>query len=163
MLEEPALLVCSWAAEGEGVRKRLIRAAATGRILGFARAPAAASWWPWLSGRTVQVFETEDASLLATLEGPRGLRRTWDVLDADTRRVGFLYRGGIWRASGGRLGIREPVAGGKGARFLAPDGAELATIQAQPEQNTVLRFKEALEGKPFDRMLLLAEALTTDL
>ena len=162
MLEEPELLICPWADEARppnaAVQKRLIRLPASGQFLGFARAISTHSWWSWLTRRTLQVFETEDASLLMTVYCPRGLRRTAEVYDAEERRVGFIYRHGLWESSGTQLAISESHTGG--GRFVSPTGADLATFELRPEQGIVLVFHPILEGKPFVRMTVLAAVLS---
>src|SRR5579871_4846352 len=91
MLEQPELLVGAWeplANDGLGPgRERRICVPATGSYLGCVRELVRPSWESWLKGRTFQVFETEDASLLMSIRPPRGLRRTWDVHDAEEHRV----------------------------------------------------------------------------
>jgi len=163
MLEEPELLICPWAADAGpstvAARKRLIRLPGSNRFLGLARSASAHAWWSWLTRKTLQVFETEDASLLMTVYRPRGLRRTWEVYDAEERRVGFIYRDGLWESSGVRLAkIERNPAGGSG-RFMSPSEAELATFELRPD-GILLVFKPALAGKPFARMTVLAALLS---
>jgi hypothetical protein len=163
MLEEPELLICPWAAEpgprSTAIRKRLIRLPATSRFLGFARAAPALSWWSWLTRRTLQVFETEDASLLMTLYRPWALRRTWEVRDAEERHVGFIYRNGLWDSAGARLAGTQWAAVNGAGRFLSPTGSELAAFE--PGQDGIrLVFHPVLEGKPFARMTVLAAVLS---
>jgi hypothetical protein len=169
MLEEPELLVCPWAAELSApgapaapavVRKRLIRTPAGGHVLGFARSLSSSSWWSWLTRQRVQVFETDDASLLMTLYGPRGLRRTWEVRDAEERRVGHLYRHVLWEGTGSRLAVMQRSAGEGAGRFVSPSGTELAAFSLRQEAGILLDFSAALVGKPFARMMLLAAVLS---
>jgi len=164
MLEEPELLICPWAAEAGppavAARKRLIRLSGSGRFLGLARSASAHAWWSWLTRKTLQVFETEDASLLMTVYRPRGLRRTWEVYDAEERRVGFIYRDGLWETSGARLATTEQNPAGGGGRFINPTGAELASFELRHEEGILLAFKPGLEGKPFARMTVLAAVLS---
>jgi hypothetical protein len=164
MLEEPELLICPWAAEAgpphATLRKRLIRRPATGQFLGFARVLSALSWWSWLTRKTLQVFETEDASLLMTVYRPWGLRRTWEVHDAEERRVGFIYRDGLWESSGARLAATQWTAANGGGRFVSPAGSELATFEPGQQEGMRLVFHPALEGKPFARLTVLAAVLS---
>jgi hypothetical protein len=161
MLEHPELLICPWAEEpgaaNAAVRKRLIRLPASGQFLGFARAVSTSSWWSWVTRQTLQVFETEDASLLTTVYRPRGLRRTSEVYDSEEHRVGFIYRNGLWESSGTRLATMEAHTGG--GRFVNPTGSELAAFELRREEGTVLIFHPPLEGKPFARMIVLAAVL----
>jgi hypothetical protein len=163
MLEEAELLICPWAAEAGPshvtIRKRLIRLPATGQFLGFARAAAPLAWRSWLTRKTIEVFETEDASLLMTIYRPWGLRRSCEVHDAEERRVGFIYRNGLWEDCGARLADVQKLTA-DGGRFISPAGAELADFEPAHPDGIRLAFHAALDRKPFARMTVLAAALS---
>jgi hypothetical protein len=164
MLEEAELLISPWAAEAGpsnvAIQKRLIRSPASGRFLGFARSVLPLSWRSWLTRKTLQVFETEDASLLMTVYRPWVVRRTWEVYDAEERRVGFIYRNGLWDSSGARLAGTQRNAASGGGRFIGSTGTELAHFDMGHPEGIRLGFHAALVGKPFDRMTVLAAVLS---
>src|SRR5438093_9380890 len=115
MLEQPSLLLRPWVhtlevvwpktmVQGSGWM-RLIVEPATDRSLGFAGWDTAGftAWLGWLGRKKIQVFESEDESLLMTLFRPWGILRTWEVLDAEECRVGHLFRDTVYDGHGPRL------------------------------------------------------------
>src|SRR4051812_32879190 len=94
MLEQPRLYLEPWRADTAGGQvRRVIRDHATGQPLGFAAWRTEFTWdWlnRWLPGR-LEVFETEDASHLCSLEAPWLWRRGWRVVDAEERLIGRVW------------------------------------------------------------------------
>jgi hypothetical protein len=195
MLESPGLLIRPWTTSvgpespsrqrvAVQTKRRTILNAATGSAMGFAcwRAETKLLWW--LTRAVVEVYETEDASLLCTAHGRWGRPWRWEVRDADDHAVGS-FRGGELKLPPDlvQLGKLRPLPGRgqaqyRGAlvldrfgqflawiegvpidravrRLLAPAGQELGTVAVTPE-GVVLRFAVTLEGDPFARMVLLA-------
>src|SRR5690242_1111983 len=101
MLEQPSLLLLPWIHSLDGARPgalprprwvRSIMDPATNHSLGFAAwsAGAFSGWLGWLGRKTIRVFESDDESLLLTLQRSWGLSRAWEVLDAESCRVGHV-------------------------------------------------------------------------
>jgi hypothetical protein len=196
MLESHGLLLRPWAAPPParwfghfraeaGSQTRAVLDLASAAALGFAyRNPGTAGVWPrWLARPRIEVYETEDASLVfgacrAWWSG------AWDVADAEGRAVGS-FRANAYRLTaqavhlwqlppapgndpkypgtlirdrfGGLLAWLDP-AGGDTGRILAADGAVLAEL-TRSAQGTEVRFIPARDGNPFLKMLLLAALL----
>jgi hypothetical protein len=174
MLEQQGLLLGPWrqaaatdkmnrppAAPGE--RLRDVFDLATKQHLGFTRARTGAAWpgFRWLARRMLEVFETEDASLLCTATRSWGLAWGWEVCDADERRVATVYRRLILRNTGRALAMAQRPKGPAPGRFLNPQGTELGTFTITPE-GLSLTFAPVLEGDPFARMALLGAVLSYD-
>jgi hypothetical protein len=113
----------------------------------------------------LEVYETEDASLLCTAQRLWGLRPAWRVCDADEHPVGSLW------CSGGRptrwlladrwgqcLARIEPSPNGTLGQFIAPAGDLLGTLECSP-QGDLLTFAPVLDANPFARMIVLAAGL----
>lgn len=157
MLESHGLILAPWARPPRGPdrqRRRTIRDAVSGEPLGFARRAAPRPrWLGWLAPAVVEVFESEDDSLLCTVRGA-GWGRGWRILDADGRLVAAVHRDTVLDSMGDCLALVERGAG----RFRAPSGLVLATL-APSEAGAALTFLPASEGEPFVRMALLGAAL----
>ncbi|HEV3204428.1 MAG TPA: hypothetical protein VGY77_08600 [Gemmataceae bacterium] len=183
MLEAQSLWLAPWSREGnpDGLRwfgfqehhdRKPIRDLTTEVYLGFARRKRVviSSWIPWPAWPVIEVFETEDASLLFTTYC-RSWFRTWEVVDAENHLVGCLRPGpGSSHATKKLPGIRindssiqsiawmeRPAAPSTG-RILGPAGKELGFL-APSDQGTELRFAASLQGDPFAKMLILAACL----
>jgi hypothetical protein len=159
MLEHATLLLEPWSKDTRG-RTRAIRDWETARPLGFAclRPP---TWpWPlgWLAGQVLEVRETEDASLLLMLQGPRWFLGGWEVFDAEEHRVGSLRGSAVRDRLGRPLATVVPSAGGGPLRFVTPSGYEPSSL-AWTRTGARLTFAPDLGGDPFAKMLLLAAAL----
>lgn len=195
MLESHGLLLGPWAAPPRsrwpgrpraeaGGRTRAVLDLATAAALGFAyRSPGTAGVWPrWLARPRIEVYETEDASLVfsacrAWWSG------AWDVSDAEGRAVGGFragafrlsaeavrlwqlpaaaagakHRGTLVRDRFGRLLAWVDGAGPATGRLVAADGAALADL-TRTDQGTEVRFVPARDDNPFLKMLLLAAVL----
>src|SRR5262249_33074060 len=129
----------------------------SGEELGFVRrADPGPRWLRWLQPPVLEVYETEDASLLCTIHG-RLWRRLWCVQDSEGRHVGVIDGAVLLDVEGRRLGLRR--AAGNSGNVVSPGGLELASF-APGERGLLVSFTAAVEGDPFARMILLAAALT---
>jgi hypothetical protein len=157
MLENPTLLLLPWAPRPDC--KRGIADAASGRVLGFARLRSSRwpSWLGWLKRSALDVFETEDESLVFTLWCPWLVLRGWEVADADEHPVGAL-RGRHLLDRYDRLLASAEQVGQNAYRFRSPEGYELGRLEPNGADHR-LAFGEQLAGDPFARMMLLAAAL----
>lgn len=129
----------------------------TQAFLGLVRRQAWRSpfWFGYLDRPGVAVYETEDESLLFSLERAWGLGAVWLVRDADGHRVGSL-RGNLARDENGRrLAVLEPTGAAQVQRWLGTDGEELGTATAV-DAGALVQFAGLSESRPFVRMLLLA-------
>jgi hypothetical protein len=193
MLEAQELWLAPWSAEpsrlaGDGVKSRMI-CNVEGRALGCARCaqPASRTWWPLPGGAHLDIFETEDESLLCTVQRRFGLPPWWEVVDADRQPVGMLQersfrlsqpQAEIWelRDDCGRwrlefqglvlydrfsrnLAILDFPSTADTGRLVAPSGDVLATL-ARVDSELALRFAPRLTDEPFVKMLVLAAVLT---
>ncbi|MCI0458455.1 MAG: hypothetical protein L0Z62_15935 [Gemmataceae bacterium] len=161
MLERQALVLCPWV-QGEGPPREFTRAildGGSGEELGFVRrASSGPRWLRWLQPPVLEVYETEDASLLCTIHG-RLWRRLWLVQDSEGRHVGVIDASVLLDVEGRRLGVRRAGTGGGSGNFVSPGGLELASF-APGERGLLVSFTAAVEGDPFARMILLAATLT---
>jgi hypothetical protein len=175
MLEQQTLLLRPWAfpadqpthsaragsgGAGPGARTRVVLAGASGAPLGFAawRTAPGVFWKRWFFRPVLEVFETEDASLLMTVAAPRRLGRDWEVRDAEGHPAGVLRGDVVLDRSGRALAAAEPDPAGAGRRFVTPLGSVLTTLTPAGD-GMLLTFAPGLEGDPFARMVLLAAAL----
>lgn len=197
MLESPGLLLRPWTAPAPephfglignetANRFRDIAAVVDNRPLGFAVRRPGTRWrrLPWLARPCIEVYETEDASLLCTAQRRRW-SRSWDVADAEGRAVG-AFRSGVFRLpahtvrlwnlredsdhSGpkypgtvaadwlGRLVAWIEAPALTPSRVIAPDGVILATL-TRTAHGTILVFTPSWDGTPFAKMLLLTAVL----
>jgi hypothetical protein len=172
MLEQPSLLLRPWLHTVEVVWPRTtVRAAGwmraivdptTERALGFAAwdMPRLAAWLAWLGRKRIQVFETEDESLVMTLCRPWGLARMWEVMDAEGHRVGHVFQDAVYDSYGALLATMSSTSDGSETVLLGEAGRVLGTWQDIPGQGCYFRFGESAENNPFARMVALAGVLT---
>ena len=113
----------------------------------------------YLGRRRIHVFESEDQSLLMTLCKPWGFSTTWEVLDAEQRLVGRLYRDTVYDGYGAILARMTQDSDGAAWQWHGADGAVLATWRDLPGQGCYFRFEAALDPNPFVRMATLAGVL----
>jgi hypothetical protein len=161
MLETASLLIHPWQLESTGWARRVANGT-NGAVLGQARwlgLPKRA-WYDWLRGQRIDVLETEDAALLMTVVRSWGFARTWDLYDAEERRVGAIAAPVLIDSEGGRRAYLDghPDRG----TFLSPLSRLLAEYEVRSGDGTRLRFAADLEPNPFLRMLLLAGVLTQE-
>ena len=171
MLEQPSLLLRPWlhafdeawpkAMGAGGGWLRVLVCPATEKRLGIAawETTGPSGWRTWLSRKRIQVFESDDESLLMTLYRPWGLARTWDVRDAEDRRVAQLLRHGVYDGSGVPLARMALSSDGSEASLRGADGAALATWQDMPGNGRYFRFGDGFDNNPFVRMSVLAFVL----
>jgi len=171
MLEQPSLLLRPWAYTLEVAwPKKMVQGAAwvraivdptTDAALGFAGwdSSTMAALLGWLGRKKIQVFESEDESLLMTLYRPPGFSRMWEVADAEERRVGHLYRDAIYDGYGTRLATMSSAADGSETVLRGDAGAVLGAWQEIPGQGRYFRFGDAVHDNPFARMVTLAGVL----
>jgi hypothetical protein len=174
MLESRSLLIIPW----EGRRRRIV-AADDRTPLGFvALATSERHFFGALfgRGRTMEIHEAEDESLLATIRRVGILKKSWNVLDADNRLVGRLQPS---RGSGVLVSNvpvaparnHEPTIGmeiddllHRSGRFANMDREgrlfpqDLGTLEGCGSDQ-VLHFSEKLDAKPLLKLLLLAAVL----
>lgn len=161
MLEEPSLLMLPWAPSAAANDERCVITAAVGRrYLGFARRSNPSFFLPlhWLFPSPVEVFETEDESLLLQLRSGWLAGGSRDVLDADSRLVGRLRDDFLLDQLGEPFAILRREGSGEGSRFVAPDGTELGSV-SDGREGTYLTFGPWIHGNPFAKMMLLAAVL----
>src|SRR6516165_9947507 len=118
MLEEPALIIGAW--EGDPCDpRRAVYSADRRQPLGHVSGPAPTpGWLASLRARTLRVLESEDASLLMSVCRSWGLGRTWQVFDAEERRVGVVGRTILRDGQGHRRALIERADGQGSGRFL---------------------------------------------
>jgi hypothetical protein len=155
MLETASLLIHPWQHTEDGW-SRLVVDAATSTALGRVRwlGPTERSWFDWLRGQRLEVLETEDAALLMTLVRSWGLSRSWDVYDAEERRIGAIASPVLLDCEGGRRAYLDRADRHHG-RLLSPESRVLADYARPSEAARLVRFAPDLEPNPFLRMLLL--------
>jgi hypothetical protein len=154
MLERQRLLIGPWIEIPEPTRAVLDPA--SGARLGIVRRRSGR----WLRCETLEVYETEDESLLCCIR----LMPWWwpgsvgQAYDAEERRVAIV-RGAAVHDGQGRLvaHVTEEDDGRSGA-FVAGDGTSLAEWTQNGEEVS-LQFSEALTSQPFAKMALLGEIL----
>jgi hypothetical protein len=107
--------------------------------------------------RRIHVFESEDESLLMTLARPWAVSRAWDVLDAEERLVGRLFRDVLCDGYGNVLATM--ARDGLDWQWRGEQGVVLGAWHDLPGQGCYFHFEAALEQNPFLRMTLLAGVL----
>jgi hypothetical protein len=188
MLEQRQLLLGPWAPfpqlpapiGGTASRRRAVSDPDTRAPLGQVawHADEVAAWLAWLARPRYEVFETEDVSLLFTVQRVRGPWSYWKIADADDRLVGYWWHQGmpfptvgigpivqvthLADASGHVFAELRPLPSGPSGRFCLEDGEELGTL-AQTTEGLLLSFAPRSTGNPFVRMLLLAAVLPLEL
>ncbi len=159
MLEQGELLLRPWAPARAGGAARA-RPICTGRgePLGFAVRRPAAGWafWPWARPERVEVFETEDESLLLTVT--RGWAHTWKVHDAEDRLVGQFRGAQVYDGAAECLAERQP-AGTRHERFIS--GEQTLAEWSCDGGEVRLVYSGRLDREPFAKMVLLAAVLAS--
>jgi hypothetical protein len=171
MLEQASLLLRPWIHSFEATWPRnpvagfgWVRAIvnpSTDRALGFAAWDGGGffGWLAWLGRKRIRVFESDDQSLLMILYRSWGLARRWEVVDAEERRVGHLYREAIYDGFGVKLATVCVTTDGSDSVLRGEEGIILASWQDIPGQGCYFRFGETTADNPFLRMASLAGAL----
>lgn len=167
MLEQQALWLGPWleptqpdSADRAAVeRQRVISDPSTREVLGTARhLPVPSGWWARLAGRTMEVRERGDDSLLFTMVRRWSLRETWLVREADQRRIGRLCGNLIHDGLGRRLGVLEASSDGKSGWWRQSDGGELGSF-TEADHGVLASFSPRTADNPFVKMLLLGTLL----
>lgn len=168
MLERLALLIKPWAPARKGffadmtesgTPVRTIHDPETDRLFGFAlwKRSGLPGLLSWLSSRRIQVFESDDASLLTILVRPIGIFRVWRVLDAVEHKVGGFHGAVLFNQYGDRLAILTDHE--EGQVFQADTGLELGWVRARKDRSLQLRFNKYADKGPFIRMVMLASLI----
>jgi hypothetical protein len=166
MLEHSCLHVDAWTLTemGDLVQAwiRRIRDAGS-KPVGFVRfhGQAPPSWFSWLRGARLDVYETDDASYLMSLVRSWGMARTWEVYDAEERHVGAVYHSSLVDSNGERRGylVREDHQRG---RIVDPAHQVLARFRKETGSDLEVIFTRQASANPFLRMLVLGSILTLD-
>jgi hypothetical protein len=162
MLEHSPLLIHPWShkplADGPAWVRPITDSA--GLALGFLRLDGEpnASWFAWLRKVRLEVFETDDASHLMTLTRLWGISSSWDVEDAELRRVGTVYPKTLVSSENQRLGYIDRDDG----RILDPMGRVLARFSRTGAGVVDVAFMAEAPGNPFLRMMMLGSILTAE-
>jgi hypothetical protein len=161
MLEYPTLRLERWTA-ATCLPCLVISEPASRRPLGLARwRPRPGPFWRrWLTPSVLEILESEDESLLCTVQRTWGLRPGWDVFDADARFVGSIHGAYVLDPFGRALAIFVTSAAADRKSFVDSSQRELGTL-LQEERGNCLSFGAALPDNPFARMLLLATVLVS--
>jgi hypothetical protein len=124
----------------------------------------------WMPAR-FEVCETEDESLIFTINRSRGLLGpTIEVADADDHLVGYLkagFRGDLWIYGwdGDAFGrIRRKLEKGE-ISIVRPDSVELGEVTdgCPGDSSFILSVDEKIADEPFAKMLILGAILGMDL
>jgi len=166
MLERAALVIGPWRQlppgslpgwDAAGWGRSIADARAT--PLGFVRAVRLAPW-SWLIPQRFDVCETEDASLLMTLEQPWLSFGRFRVLDSESRLVGSVLVPHVLDSDGARLARIE--RNGSGNQQVRMTAGEIAATLAVQDGGALLSFPADTEPNPFLRMLMLGAALALE-
>jgi hypothetical protein len=163
MLERHDLLVRPWTAAKQGQFMKQMQAGAwvraivdpeIDRLHGFALLHPTLQFLSWLGGQRIEIHESEDASLLATVVRPIGVWRRWRVRDAEDHQVGSFYGTIMFNQFGDRMAeLEDHLDGGV---LLGESGVELGWVTPRKDGSSLVRFnKYAAEKNPFVRMVLL--------
>jgi hypothetical protein len=115
-------------------------------------------WFGSIAWPVVEVLESEDESLLFTLDRYVGFRASWLVRDADGHRLGTIRGQEVRDGSGQALGCLRWNADGRQGRWLGMGGQELGAVLRTREGLEVV-FGSELEENPFAKMVFLATLL----
>jgi hypothetical protein len=171
MLERQGLVLCPWTPPAllansgwEMVaacdRVRPVLDAASRQFLGFAAAtPARGRALAWFRRMGLEVYESDDASLLFRIYPPWLFSWTWDVFDAEQRHIGIIFRGMLFDTSGERFGLLSLSSAGDRGKFVNGSGVDLAAFELR-DDDIYLHFRRSVEGQPFVRMILLGAVLS---
>jgi uncharacterized protein YxjI len=135
-----------------------------------------------LTATSIEVYETEDESLVFTIHRPMSLwQERVNVYDADHRLMGYFlskvlsWGRGFWVYDHEGLPFAELKGDWVGWNFVfvTPEGQELGAVTKSwaglgrelftSADNYVVSIHEELEDQPIAKMLLLAAALAVDL
>lgn len=163
MLEHSCLHVTSWTRDTRTgstsvwLRRICDKGAHPLGFVRFAGEPRR-SWFSWLRGARLDVYETEDESHLLTLIRPWGILRPWQVYDAEDRRVGSIYLPSLLDTDGHRRALLDATDRDHGI-IRDPQDRVLASFHSTPATELEVIFQPELDANPFLRMLLLGGIL----
>jgi hypothetical protein len=110
--------------------------------------------WLGLAPQRLEICESEDASLLATLEHGSLAFGHWHVLDAEQSRVGGIVGAHIIDERGFRLATLWDD--GPGRSIIRGRSDRVFTrLETTAGGGTLIRFEENVDVNPFLRMVLL--------
>jgi hypothetical protein len=161
MLEHPGLLLGPWQPTPAGAASpasltRLVIDPVSRARLGIVRRRARPRW---LGREALEVYETDDESLLCTVRAPWWLSWSWEVYDADDRRVATI-RGTLLRDAMGRsLAALQPAETEHAQKLVTGAGVELGEVNVSVEE-TLVQFAPALANEPLARMAFLGMVLS---
>jgi hypothetical protein len=193
MLEYTCLLVHPWrdsgyrdicgdAAAHDNTSTRTIIDVATGATVGFAGWRGGGPlWFPPFRRSSLEVYETEDASLLCTARRRR-LSRWWEVRDAEGQQVGSFRSStgliprrvrnvqdglgnlrrrirGVWAKDRQQQPLASIGPPSPQSQIIGPEGTPIGSVCSVPE-GARLEFSTTLANDPFTKMVLLAAVLT---
>ena len=162
MLELQALRLMPWTLDASTELAvagpvRWLRAADGDALVGFVRAVRGPAWLG-CGPRRLDVCETDDASLLMSLEHGWFRFGHWQVMDAERHRVGAVVGRHLLDEQGGRMAtLRQEGAAASAIRDR--QGRVLAQLETAATGESLLRFAEDLAMNPFLRMVLLAACI----
>jgi hypothetical protein len=164
MLESAALRIRPWemctadpaGRQRRGIFRRRLVEDSGGKVLGFVTSQR--RMLSWLKRKRLEVYESDDASLLMTVWGPGWLYRFWEIFDAEDRPRGVIDRAWLFDGVGEGLAILDMPAGSNSGKFTSPVGVELGTFQLLGADGARLTFTRDLD--PFARMVLLGAILS---
>ncbi len=164
MLEQAMLWFGSWERQTRESTPttwhRPVRSERNGVFLGWQHlhVQANARWW-WPLGRLlrIELFETEDDSLVFVLERNVGLYTSWRLTEADGLEVGEVLEPSLIDSNGERRAILDCPTPSEG-RVLDFASTLLADFRHGAEELNV-RLYPTLGENPFLRMLVLAGIL----
>jgi len=126
------------------------------------RVQTLAIWFGGLTRPVVDVYETEDESLVLSFTRSWGFGARWAVRDADGQTMGTFsaYPNGCvaWDSLGLLLASFENGAEEPLGRWLSPRQTELGSV-VRADVGVLVRFEPELEAKPWHKMVLLAMVL----
>jgi len=170
MLEEPALLVQPWlpaqqlrwpAQTASAAWARLLINANTDARVGCAlwHGSTRRGWLAPVASRKIEVFESEDLSLLVTLWRPWGIFRSWQIHDAEENQLGQIAGTTLRDGNGARLASLRQSADSRERSWISMAGLELGSWHVVARDDLIFRFGEVTERNPFLRMVVLAGLL----
>jgi hypothetical protein len=161
MLEHPGLLLGPWQAPAGNARpesrtRTVIDPVSRARLGMVRRRPP--SWPHWLGREALEVYETDDESLLCTIWAPWWLSWSWEVYDADDRRVASIRSAQLRDALGRPLAALQPADNEHSRKLVTEAGVELGEWSVSGDE-ILLQFAPALANEPLARMAFLGMVL----
>jgi hypothetical protein len=130
-------------------------------LLGVVRRRQVQSAWVWfgsIAWPVVEVLESQDESLLFTLDRYVGFRASWLVRDADGHRLGTIRGQEVRDSCGQALGSLEWSNDRRLGHWRGMGGQELGSLH-RFRGGLEVRFGPELDENPFAKMVFLATLL----